>query len=281
MVKADGATVTAEPTSDGRSARSRRTRDAVVEALLGLIDEGDPKPGAQRVAERAGVSTRTVFAHFTSLDDLYRAGAERATATVLSLLTPIDLDRPLPERIDALCTQRARVNEQIGPIRRAAALQAPFSPTLTDIRDKARQASHAQLDRVLGPELDHLDPPARRRRLVALDVALCGEAWDQLRRGHGLPADEAVLVLRETVRSLVAPPATGGPGRTAGAGGDRIRIEAAERALADVDQRVGRLVAAVEAGSPAHLLADRLQALADERSVAEAALAEARRDAGG
>lgn len=276
MVKVDGATIAAEPAPDGRSARSQRTRDAVVRALLALIDEGDPKPGAQRIAERAAVSTRTVFAHFTSLDDLYRAGADQATAMVLSLLTPIDPDSSLPERIDALCTQRARVNEQIGPIRRAAALQAPFSPALAEIRDNARQASYSQLDRVLGPELDHLDPPARRRRLVALDVALCGEAWDQLRRGHGLPEDEACLVLRETVRSLVAPPPAGA-GRAVGAVADRIRVEVAERALAEVDQRIGRLVAAIESGSPADLLAPRLLALRTERAAAEAAVAAARR----
>jgi hypothetical protein len=36
---------------DRRTARSHRTRDAVIDALLALIREGDPKPGARHVAD--------------------------------------------------------------------------------------------------------------------------------------------------------------------------------------------------------------------------------------
>ena len=41
---------------DGRLARSARTRHAVVDALLDLLGEGDLRPTAARIAERAGVS---------------------------------------------------------------------------------------------------------------------------------------------------------------------------------------------------------------------------------
>src|ERR1044072_5768679 len=66
-----------EAATDGRSARAARTRDAVVEALLSLLDEGNLRPTARQVAERAGVSLRSVYVHFDDLEDLFTAAAHR------------------------------------------------------------------------------------------------------------------------------------------------------------------------------------------------------------
>jgi AcrR family transcriptional regulator len=278
---------------DGRAARSRRTREAVIDALHALIAEGDPKPNAARIAERAGVSSRTIFAHFATLEDLYRATAERATALVISLLTPIEPTDPLDERIDSLCAQRARVNEEIGPLRRAAALQEPFSPALAEARRYGRQASRAQLERVLAAELAALDPATRPGRLATLDALISGESWDLLRTTHDLAPDEARRAVGAAVRALLprdAAPATAATAGTGAAGAagpsargpsdeERARVAAAEGALEAVDQKVDRLVAALEAGSPPDLLAPRLQALRSSRSVAERELADARASA--
>jgi TetR/AcrR family transcriptional regulator, regulator of autoinduction and epiphytic fitness len=265
----------------GHTPRSQRTREAVVDALLALIREGDPKPGARQVADRAGVSTRTVFAHFATLEDLYRASVERATAMVLSLLTPIDPGLPLAERIDSLCAQRAQVNEEIGPIRRAAALQAPFSPALAEAQAYGRRASYEQLDRVFAAELGRLDRRARRRRRAAADAALSGDTWDLLRTTHGLSPDEARAAVHETVRPLLAPPEPPTPPMAAEpptpADAEHLaRVAAAERAVADIDHKIDRLVAAVEAGSPADLLTPRLHELREKRLDAERDLAAAR-----
>ena len=39
--------------SDGRAARAARTRAAIVDALLALLEEGDLQPTANRIADRA------------------------------------------------------------------------------------------------------------------------------------------------------------------------------------------------------------------------------------
>lgn len=262
---------------EGRSARAQRTRGAVVDALVALLREGTVAPGAREVAERAGVSTRTVFAHFATLEDLYQACVEQATATVLSLLTPVDPGLPLAERIDDVCTQRARVNEEIGPMRRAAALKAPFSPALARTRAYARRASYEQLDRVFATELDALASPARRRRRASVDALLSGETWDLLRDTHGLAVDEALPAVREAVRALLPPVATATPDSTSATTGPpdptrAARRAAAQRTLDDIERRIDRLVAAIEAGSPGDLLAPRLQALRSARLEAEHAL---------
>jgi len=63
---------TAQPI-DGRSARALRTREAIVDACVSLIEDGELRPTAPRVAERAGVSVRSVFQHFADLPALHSA----------------------------------------------------------------------------------------------------------------------------------------------------------------------------------------------------------------
>ncbi|NCV76101.1 TetR family transcriptional regulator, partial [bacterium] len=56
---------------DGRVARSERTREAIAEALLELLEEGVLRPRAQEIAKRADVAVRTVFQHFDDMEGLY------------------------------------------------------------------------------------------------------------------------------------------------------------------------------------------------------------------
>jgi AcrR family transcriptional regulator len=189
--------------TDGRVARSQRTRAAVIDALLDLLQEGDPDPNARQIAERAGVSLRSIYVHFASIEDLYEALAQLATARVLEMLSPIDPAADVDVRIDSLCSQRARINEEIGPIRRAATLREPSSTALAEQRRFARRASRDQIERVFAAELDRLPPPERRRRLAAVDVVISGESWDLMRTTHRLAVREATVSMREAVTMLL------------------------------------------------------------------------------
>src|SRR4051812_13114522 len=112
---------------DGRAARARRTRDAIVTALLELLEEGDLRPTGDLIAGRAGVSERSIFQHFPERDQLLAAVGERQRERVLAIVERIPPELPLDERIDRLVDQRARVWEYIAPVRRAALLNEPFS----------------------------------------------------------------------------------------------------------------------------------------------------------
>ncbi|MDX6728473.1 MAG: TetR/AcrR family transcriptional regulator, regulator of autoinduction and epiphytic fitness, partial [Baekduia sp.] len=46
---------------DGRVARSHRTRAAIVEALVSLLEAGNVQPTIEEIAARASVAPRTVF----------------------------------------------------------------------------------------------------------------------------------------------------------------------------------------------------------------------------
>ena len=83
---------------DGRTARSQRTRSAIVAACIELVEEGDLRPTAPRVAERAGVSVRSVFQHFDDLEGLFAAVGDRVRMTLtFAESEPIEVTMPVRE----------------------------------------------------------------------------------------------------------------------------------------------------------------------------------------
>jgi TetR/AcrR family transcriptional regulator of autoinduction and epiphytic fitness len=84
--------VTNPPTRvDGRTARSERTRNAIIDAHLQLISEGDMRPTADRVAKLAGVSLRALWSHFADMEALMAASGQR-------VLEQRDASRSVPPR---------------------------------------------------------------------------------------------------------------------------------------------------------------------------------------
>src|SRR5439155_27204654 len=101
-----GQIVAATSPPDGRSAAAARTRDAVVEALLSPLDDGNFRPTARQVAERAGVSLRSVYVHFDDLEDLFTAAAHNHVERMRDLVESVPAEGPLESRLDAFLRQR-------------------------------------------------------------------------------------------------------------------------------------------------------------------------------
>src|SRR4051794_23912967 len=135
-------------TGDGRAARSARTRRAIVDALRALHHEGDLRPTAPRVAERAGVSLRTVWQHFNDLESLLVEAGRRDFEIAFDFVTTIEESAPLRSRLEQLVRQRARMYEAMAPVWRAARLQEPFSPAIRSNRDVLLRLGREQLERV-------------------------------------------------------------------------------------------------------------------------------------
>src|SRR5450432_1605085 len=101
--------------ADGRAARSHRSRRAIVDAMRALHAEGDLRPTAPRVAERAGVSVRTVWQQFADMETLLVEANRRDFEILKSLTERIDPGLPLPARVAVFTSQRARILEQMTP----------------------------------------------------------------------------------------------------------------------------------------------------------------------
>lgn len=196
--------------ADGRTARAQRTRQAIVDALLALIEDGDLAPTAPRIAERAGVSLRSIYQHFEDLEALFGAAAARQLERVLALAARIPATGPLDDRLDAFVQQRGLVLETMTPVRRAALLQEPFSQQLRESRRAMERLGRAEIGRVFGLDLDRLPATGRNEVHAALTAAATWSAWDHL-RSTGLSCDAAGRVMRRTMHALLSTTGTGEP----------------------------------------------------------------------
>jgi AcrR family transcriptional regulator len=187
---------------DGRTARAVRTRRAVVDALLELLTEGDLRPSGERIADRAGVSLRALWANFTDLETLYAAAGQRQLERQTALARRINPKLALEQRIAALCRQRAQVLEFLAPVARAARLREPFSPALRANRARQYEIAREELAALFAAELAVAGADAGEL-LHALTAASTWPAWSVLRDDLGLSAAAARQVMARTVRSLV------------------------------------------------------------------------------
>jgi TetR/AcrR family transcriptional regulator, regulator of autoinduction and epiphytic fitness len=188
---------------DGRTVRAERTRQALVEALLSLLDEGEPRPTAAEIAARAGVSERSVFQHFPDREALLEAVAREQYKRVVPTLVPVDSSLPLAERIEQFSAQRARLYEQIGGVRRAGLLIEHESTSVAGWLRTARQQKAADVERVFLRELDALPPDEREPVRAALVMVCSWSAWDSWRTHQRLSVARSRAALEAALRALL------------------------------------------------------------------------------
>ncbi|MDQ1695110.1 MAG: TetR/AcrR family transcriptional regulator, regulator of autoinduction and epiphytic fitness [Frankiaceae bacterium] len=192
------------PRQDGRLARSARTRRAIVDAMRSLHHAGDLRPTAPRVADRAGVSLRTVFQHFEDLEALLIEAGRRDYEIAMRYVRPVPLHAPLLDRIRAVVDQRGEMYDALAPVWRAARLQEPFSPQIRSNRDRLMAAGRAQLELVFGSELDRMPASRRESALHAAQVATSWATWESLRTELHLAPDAAGAAVRTLLEPLLS-----------------------------------------------------------------------------
>jgi TetR/AcrR family transcriptional regulator of autoinduction and epiphytic fitness len=193
----------ASATTDGRSARSDRTRKALMEAMLALLDEGDLKPTSGRIAARAGVSERTLFQHFPDREALFQGAALAQAERIAPLIVPPPgPDTPVAERMRAFVAQRTLVLERVSPVRRAALLIEPSSETVAAWLRAVREGAAAEIAHVFAPELAAAGVD-RDELLAALVTAAAWPSWESLRAHQGLDVEQAEAAMRRTLGALL------------------------------------------------------------------------------
>ena len=197
----------ADAREDGRTARSRRTRAAVVDALLALQQEGNLSPTAQQVAARAGVALRTVFGHFSDMETLWAEAGARLLEALAPLADDVPADLPRAERIARFAASRARVLERLLPVMRAARLREPSSPALAANRRLFVRAGDDEVRRVFAVELSGRDEASAARLLDAVFVVAGGPTWEVLRYDRDLPVEDAERCVRTGLTALLDPAA--------------------------------------------------------------------------
>jgi AcrR family transcriptional regulator len=194
---------------DGRSARRLRNVEAAVDAILELLDEGCATPTAQLVAERSGLSIRSIFRLFQDMDDLRSAAIARQEERFATLFHEVSADGSLEQRIAALVQARAALFEAISPVRRHALRVAAESPPIQAGLERTNRMLRQQINDVFASELGTRGATLHRLALVdSLDAVASWETWDRLRTRQGLPAPvaaETVAFLLSAALATVAP----------------------------------------------------------------------------
>ena len=177
----------AEPATDGRHARRERNRLAVVDAMLALYDEGRFDPSSDEIAERAGLSPRSLFRYFDDLDDLVRVTIARQYERVRPL-AELDLSPtgPTGERVTRLVRSRLRTYDAIASVGKVSRARAMVQPLLAEQLTQARTFWRRQIEVLFGPEFTAMGPARATAVLSVIDVLTSFESVMLMRDDQGL-----------------------------------------------------------------------------------------------
>jgi AcrR family transcriptional regulator len=191
-------------TIDGRNARRDRNRGAVLDAVIELFTEGEFDPNPEVVAERVGVSARSVYRYFEDHDALVRAAIDRKQEQVRPLLVIHEIgEGDIDDRIERFVDARLRLYEAIAPVARVARARATVVPIMREQIEQTRHRLREQMEKHFAPELRLLDPRGRRAASGAIDALSEFEALDHLRLHRGFSARDTRMVLIDAIHALL------------------------------------------------------------------------------
>lgn len=188
---------------DGRILRGLRTRQALIQATLDLIQAGDVEPTSAAIATIAGVSSRALFQHFTSLADLYAAAFDLAVARAFDLDHPVDAAAPLSNRIELLVSDRAQLFEEWLPVWHFAERVRSVAPAVGLGVAQLRRLLRDRLAVWFSTELSNLNSGSRDLVLDSLDVAFGLDSWMNMREQLRLSPVHASRTWRFTAEAIV------------------------------------------------------------------------------
>lgn len=190
---------------DGRHAIRERNRLAVVDAMLALYATGNLDPSSDQIAERAGLSPRSLFRYFDDIDDLVRVAVARHHDRVAPL-SELDAstDAPLAERVRRLVAQRLRLFDAIAAVGTVARVRAPFQPLVASELRTARKFWREQLRQLFAPELRALGKPTADGVVASIDVLTSYESVQLLRDDQQLSSAQVAAALVHSITALVA-----------------------------------------------------------------------------
>lgn len=192
--------------SDGRHARRERNRLAVVDAMLALYAKGNLDPSSDQIAERAGLSPRSLFRYFDDIDDLVRVAVARHHERVRPLAElDTSTDAPLVERVQRLVDQRLRLFDAIASVGVVSRLRAPFQPLIASELTTARGFWRQQLRELFAPELRPLGAAAAGHVVASIDVLTSFESVQLMRDDQQLSASVIAAALVQSITALVTP----------------------------------------------------------------------------
>ena len=94
---------------DGRFARSQKTKDDIVKALLKLLKD-TPFPTAEQVAKESKIGLRTVYRQFKDMESIYLSLHEECLYSLKQMFeNELDIEKSFEERIYLPISERLAI----------------------------------------------------------------------------------------------------------------------------------------------------------------------------
>ena len=142
-------------TGDGRFARSKKTKDAIVRALLKLL-RNTPFPTAEQVAKESKIGLRTVYRQFKDMESIYLSLHEECMHSLGQIFnSDVDLDRPFNERVSFAIRERFTIYEKYETLFIATISNSARLPTLVNQVAESYQIMRERFIKIV-PEIENL-----------------------------------------------------------------------------------------------------------------------------
>ncbi len=184
---------------DGRRARSERSKQAIVDAVLELMEEGNLIPTAQQIADRSGVKIRSFFRHFEDMETLFATIDSQNREATEALFIGGDRTGALEERIVRSVERRAEGFEKYNNMILSTTAQLWRSDILRKNYARYQRGLRKDLERWL-PEIKALSHSERE----AVEAVSSFEMWHRLRYHQALNRAAAAGVQVAMLNSLLA-----------------------------------------------------------------------------
>lgn len=169
-------------TTDGRRRRAHASREAIVEALVALYADGHADPSAAEIAERAGVSERSLFRHFDDIDDLCHTAFEVQWSRLAERTTVSIVDTaPLHKRVETVVSRRVTLYLDMQNVMRITRMHAVKNATVATHVRISRKELRRQHERLFAPELNAMTSESAQAAKIAINALLSFEHVEQLR----------------------------------------------------------------------------------------------------
>jgi AcrR family transcriptional regulator len=189
---------------DGRSLRRERNRQDIVDALLGLIENGETEISAALIASKAGLSERSIFRYFDDVNDLYRSVCDLAFSKEIEYALIDDAGiGSLETKIENFVNQRVRIytmNEKIAPAARSFAFK---NPIIKNQLVFGRKLLRAQITKHFAEELSAFDKSEQQVAVATIDALTTFESYDMMRSDQKMSVHTIKSILSEGIRKAL------------------------------------------------------------------------------
>ena len=184
---------------DGRRLRSERSRKAMIDAALELIEDGNYAPTAKQISARAGVGIRSFFRQFEDMDQFFAAvDAQTVGSFWDSFLHEGNRDGTLTDRLDSIVKTYGKAFEEHRSLLLATKSLRWSSRVLKENYERYQQISRANKEQWV-PEIRQL--PLDERELA--DAYLSFEMWHRLRDIQGLSCEYTETLILKALKNLL------------------------------------------------------------------------------